>query len=375
VLNFEPRPEPANEETTGTDHHDKITPSDADTPEESSEADDAGKGTPLPRHLLTLAVARDTLEMDKDLAALRWLLAGSAAGSVLVMLVVAGLVVRHGLRPLGALAGRIAAIREENLSARIPTGEMPAEMAPVGARLNELLERLDAAFRRERALTADVAHELRTPLGGIQSTIEVTLAQARPPEEYRQALRDCLEIVRQTGGMTANLLSLARLEGGQLPLHPETLRPAELVAALWRPHAASARERGIAFQNQIPPLLACATDREILAIVLANLLANAAEYTGDYGRIEVAGQTQGDTVVMTVRNPGGTLSADDAAHVFDRFWRGDTARSGTGVHCGLGLSLAERAMHVLGGSIAATVTDGTFTATVTLSAREPQNRT
>jgi len=369
VLVFVPRAEPADEDGGGQDrtHDDKAST--------SSRVGGGGQNrthddrVSMSYHPITLAVARETRKMDEALASLGWLLAGGAAVSVLAMLVAASLVVRHGLGPLGALAGRIAAIRPENLAARVPTDGMPAEIAPVAARLNELLGRLEDALGRERALTADVAHELRTPLGGLQSTIEVALARSREADEYRQALADCLDIVRQTGGMAANLLVLARLEGGQVSLRPEPIRLAELVEATWRPHASRARGRGITLADRLAPDLACAADREILAIVLANLLANAAEYTPDGGLVEVAGRLGDDAVVLTFSNTGCTLSADEAARVFDRFWRGDAARSGTGVHCGLGLSLVDRAAHVLGGTVAAQVADGRFVVTVVLPVR------
>jgi len=347
----------------------------------------AGDKTPTIAHPLMIAVVRETREMDDALASLAWTMAGVGAVSVLIMLVSAAVAVRRGLAPLAALAGRIADIGPENMAARVPTDELPAEIAPVVARLNELLGRLEAAILRERAMTADVAHELRTPIGGLQSTIEVALTRPRDADEYRQTLRDCLEIVRQTGGMTANLLALARLEGGQVPMRPEQIGLAEMVDAGWRPHEAAASGRGVSFQNRVPADLECAADREILAILMANLLANAAEYTDAGGRIEVSGGradapdvpgasgqsvasggARGDAVELTFANTGCTLSAAQAAHVFDRFWRGDSARAATGVHCGLGLSLADRAARVLGGKVAAQVADGRFAVTVVLPA-------
>jgi signal transduction histidine kinase len=321
---------------------------------------------------VTLVLARGTADLDSQLASLRWLLAVAGGGTVLLVLLAAAIVVRQGLRPLGSLAAGIASIRENDLSARLPVRGTVAEVAPVVERLNELLGRLEEAFRRERTLTADVAHELRTPLAGMRSTIDVALLRSRASREYEQALRDCQEIVRQTQGMVDNLLSLARLEGGQVALQPEMMRPAELVDALWRPHAPQARARRIVFENRLLADVPCTADRDILTMVLSNLLANAAEYTNEGGRIEVSGTVAGNAVEVAFSNTGCTLSAEDTPHVFDRFWRGDTARSATGVHCGLGLSLVKRAVQALGGAVSAEVTGSRFTVRVTLACgRDP----
>ena len=313
-----------------------------------------------------MVAARETEDLDEQLASLRWLLASAGAGTVLLVLAIAALVVHQGLRPLGSLAAGIAEIRENDLSARLPADRMPAEMVPVVERLNELLGRLEEAFQRERTLTADVAHELRTPLAGIWSTVEVALSRSRTAGEYEEALRECLEIVRQTQGMADSLLSLARLEGGQTALHPEAVCLAEAVDALWRPHARQVQGNGILFENRLPADLQCTADRDTLVMVLSNLLANAAEYTEAGGRIEIAGGAAGKTVELVVSNTGCKLSAEEVAHVFDRFWRGDSARSATGVHCGLGLSLVERAVRALRGTVSAELRGGRFTVRVTL---------
>jgi two-component system sensor histidine kinase QseC len=335
---------------------------------EDKPAAERASAPPVVPQNLTLVVARGTAGLDRDLAMLRWLLAGAAGGTILLALLVAAATVRQGLRPLDALAAGIAAIREDNLAAALPEDRMPAEMVPVVSRLNELLARLEAAFQRERALTADVAHELRTPLAGMRSTMEVALSRVRAAGDYQQALRDCLAIVGQTQAMADNLLALARLEGGQTVLCAQEVRVAELVEAAWRPHVAAARARGIALESRLPADLEATADRDTLAMVLANLLANAAEYTDDGGRIEIGGWSAGDHVELAIANTGCRLTPEEAAHVFDRFWRGDAARAGTGIHCGLGLTLVQRGVAALGGTVAVKVDGGVFAVALILPA-------
>lgn len=335
---------------------------------EDEREDERAAAPPVVSQLVTLVVARETAGLERSLAMLRWLLAGAGGGTILLTLLVASVVVRRGLRPLDALAARIAGIREDNLSAALPEAGMPAEMAPVVRRLNELLARLEEAFQRERALTADVAHELRTPLAGMRSTMEVALSRARAAGDYQQALRDCLSIVCQTQAMADNLLTLARLEGGQTVLRVQEVRLAELVEVCWRPHAPAVRARGIAYESRLPGDLNVGADRDILAMVLSNLLANAAEHTDDGGRIEIEGRSAGGTAELAISNTGCRLTPEQAAHVFDRFWRGDAARADTGAHGGLGLTLVERGVAALGGSVAVRVDGGVFAVALILPA-------
>jgi signal transduction histidine kinase len=317
---------------------------------------------------VTLAVARETAPLNADLEFLARLLASATAGAGLLALLVAAIVVRQGLAPLGALAGRIGAIREDNLATRIPLDGMPTEMEPIGRRLNDLLLRLEEVFRRERAFTADAAHELRTPLAGIRSTMEVALSRLRKPDEYQQALGDCLTITRQMQSMVDNLLALSRLEGGQTALQPEPVRLAELIEKCWGPLAAAVEARRIACRFDVPADLVCTADRANLARVLSNLLANAADYTDDGGRIEIVAIAACDAVGLKISNTGCRLSQDEVAHVFERFWRGDSARAATGVHCGLGLALVQRAVTAFGGTVDVGVAGGLFAVRVRLPA-------
>ncbi len=334
--------------------------------EEKDEDGKVREGAAVPPAVLV--VARETHPVDEQLESLRWQLAVAGGGSVLLILLVAAIVVRQGLRPLGTLAGQIATIRPDDLSTRFSSDRMPAEVAPVAARLNDLLARLDEAFHRERTLTADVAHELRTPLAGMRSTIEVAVSRPRSAQDQTQSLRDCLDIVRQTQAMTDNLLSLARIEGGQVAPQPQAVAPAEMVAALWRTQGPQAQARLITFTSLLPANLQCTVDRDLLAMALTNILANAAEYTNDGGRIEVSGRARNGAVELVFSNTGCTLTPEEVTHVFDRFWRGDSSRTATGVHCGLGLALVERAVRALGGTVTAEVAGGLFVIRLTVPA-------
>lgn len=302
------------------------------------------------REEVTLVLAKDIFGLEARLRFLRFLLAGAGLVTMAVAFWVTSFTIRRGLKPLKYLAARIAGIKENGLSERIPAEDMPSEMKPVVHKLNDLLARLDAAFGRERAFTADVAHELRTPLAGALSTLEVALRKNREAKEYQEALEDCLSITRNMQSMVETLLLLARLDAGQIQIRCERIDLSKLVSSCWQPYAGKAQSQGISFHDGLPPDLSCTSSCGILTVVLSNLFANAVEYTNKGGEIFVEGKTTNGSVEIKISNTGCQLKQDDLPRVFHRFWRGDTSRKKTGVHYGLGLPLVQRAIDVLGGT-------------------------
>jgi two-component system heavy metal sensor histidine kinase CusS len=334
-----------------------------------ADSDEKVAGQPAVGPTVTLVVARDAGGFQDQLRFLRWLLLVASAVVIVLSLLIAVLVVGHGLRPLNAIAAEIAAIRENDLTARIGAQHVPAEAAPIKNRLNELLSRLEASFHRERQFNADVAHELRTPLAGIRSTIEVTLARPRDATEYQAALSDCLEITQSMQSVVNNLLMLTRLNTQRIGFKTERIQLAELVDSCWRPFADRANERRVAFQNRIAAEMIFPSDREHMSMVFANLLANATEYADEGGCIWTTARRASDGVEIEVSNTGCQLTAEQVSRVLDCFWRGDSARSDTGAHCGLGLALVQRLARALGGNTVAELQPGgTFTIRLTFPA-------
>ena len=333
------------------------------TPKADDESGDAG-----PTEKVELVVARGTASLDSTIRFIRWLLTLGTCGTLVLTLLLGAVAVRRGLKPLDALAARIAAIRREDLSAQIPADWMPVEMVPVVGKLNDLLRHLDDAFRRERAFTADTAHELRTPLAGLRSTLEVALSKPRKESEYRETLAECLDVVHHTQRVVETLLALARFESGQTVLRPEAIHARELVETAWLPLCDEVASRGITVDMRLHEGMILMADRDACRMIVNALLSNAAEYTDNNGRIEISGRIASESVELAVVNTGCTLSEVDAPRVFDRFWRGDPARADTGIHCGLGLALARQAAIALGGSIDVGIAGGTFSVRLRLPA-------
>jgi len=327
-------------------------------PRNADREGDEATAQPADGEAITLAVARDATDLQRQLRSLRWLLM-AASGVVTGLSVLIGtLIVGRGLRPLRLIASEIAAVNVDDLTTRIEAEHAPAEAVPIRDRLNDLLSRVEASFNRERQFNADVAHELRTPLAGIRSTIEVALARTRDSADYEAALSDCLEIAAGMQSVVNNLLMLARLDARQITFKTEEARPAEMVNNCWRPLGDRAYERDVIFENGIAGGMAFPSDREHLSMVLSNVLDNAVEYTNEGGRIWTTAQRTEGSMEITVSNTGCRLTAEQVAHVFDCFWRGDSSRVGTGAHCGLGLALVHRLVRALGGHATAELQPG-----------------
>ena len=308
---------------------------------------------------LTFAIARDVDDVEAAIAALRRVLIAVGIAATLLAVALLAAAVRFGLRPVRDLAAAIAELRESNLDARLDAAGSPAELRPVVDRLNELLRRLEGAFARQRELTADVAHELRTPLTGLRATIELVRSRERSAERYRTALDECHAICLQMERTMEALLSLARIDAGREVVTRAAVPLAELMRSVVTPFATRAQERRVTIETELAAVTRD-TDREKLRVVLHNLVENAVTYTDEGGtiRIEITERA------IVISNTGCTLAAADATRVFERFWRGDKARSASG-HAGVGLALSKKLVELVGGTITAEVIGDRFVATVT----------
>jgi two-component system heavy metal sensor histidine kinase CusS len=312
----------------------------------------------FPAHKVVLTLARDTRDLDRELARTAWLIAMVLGLAALGAIAVMWPAVSAGLIPVAALAQRIGAARGRELSDRIELTNAPAELVPVVTRLNELLEAIEISFQREKAFTADVAHELRTPIGGLETALEVCAQQPRTEQEYRQVVDKCLVAARQMHRLIEQLLLLARAEGRQVrtAMHWENVQ--ELLQENWHAVGSRATERKLRLEWDVPDNARLWTDRALFTVVVRNILDNAVSYADEGGSLLVRWEIDDDTARLIVANSGCTLAPVEVAKVFERFWRTDAARSATGRHAGLGLSLCEKIMPLLGGRALARIRDG-----------------
>jgi signal transduction histidine kinase len=324
---------------------------------------DSKPGPASPPAWAQLAVARGRGPLDQALLSVQKALA--LAGLVLLVgvpLVVAA-VVRRGLRPLDRLAEQASRIDAASLDRRFTLAGLPAELHPIAGRLDDLLQRLSAAFERERRFSADVAHELRTPIAELRALAEVALQFPDSGEAGRQ-FQDVLDAALQMEGLVATLLTLARCEAGRQQRARETVDLTRALGEAWGPLAERARSKAL----RVRPSAAAAflsTDRLMLGSILANLLGNAVEYAPAGGELswEVVRREDGTDVIIA--NTNADLGREDLAHVFEPFWRKDAARS-DGRHGGLGLSLVAAFARLIGAEVRLDLVAGQVRATLSL---------
>ena len=291
-----------------------------------------------PRLNLDLVVAEDRTELDQAVATLRGHILPVGIGGLALVLIAVPLVLWRGLRPLEELTRRTRQVTATNLGCRFATEGLPRELRPIAAGLNSLLERLEESFKRERRFSADLAHELRTPIAELRSLAETHITF--PENNGQELAQDAREIALQMQSLVVKLLWLYRSEHGQLPVNPEPLDARELIDELWSPRRETAERKRIAFTSDIQPDSGLSTDRTLFTSILRNLLDNAAEYTPLDGAIHVEYREADRRFQLTVSNTTDMPDPTECRNMFDRFWRGDRARV-SGQHAGLGLAIVQ----------------------------------
>ena len=306
--------------------------------------------------VVTLAVAQSREDLDALLASLRVTLAlvilALLAGTAVLVKAAIGL----GLAPLEGLAGRLEGMDAESLSEPLEVAEAPSELAPVIQHLNGLLARLDASFLRERSFSANLAHELRTPLAELRTVVEVALKWPDDLASWEGSLREIRDIGLQMEKVVVSLLALARCDARQHTVERSEVPLRELAASCWTNVAAEAGEKGMPLDLDIPDRMTVSTDREKLSLIVSNLFSNAVAH-GAPGKPVVCAAS-GD-FTLRIGNFTERLTPDDLPRIFDRFWRKDPARSG-GRHSGLGLALVAALCDLLEIEKEARLRDGYF---------------
>lgn len=296
-----------------------------------------------------LVVASDREELDETLWTLVAIAGVTAALLATTTLWLVPRLLRGGLRPLDQLAFETARIDATSLSTRFAVDGLPDELRPIATRLNDLLARLELSFQRERRFSADLAHELRTPLAELRSIAECALKW--PDSRDATTDRETLAVAEQMERLVGVILALARAENGGSK--PDMQRTAldEFVRDAWQPFAAPATVRRIKISMALSAVSAQA-DGALLRSILTNLFDNAVDYTPADGALEIRLRDEGGRAVIQVSNDAPDLSASDLPNLFDRFWRKEASRT-SGKHLGLGLSLARGFAEAMGWSLTA----------------------
>jgi heavy metal sensor kinase len=267
-------------------------------------------------------------------------LAGSALGGWFLA--------RRALNPVDAIVETARRIEAEDLTKRIPLSS-DDELGRLAAVLNDMLARLERSFGAARRFSADAAHELRTPLTILKGEIEVALRSSQAPAEIQRTLMSCLEEVDRLNSLVEDLLLMARMEGNALSARPSRVNLAGVLEdAAPALNELATRAGNICEVAGAPPLWVEGYDSFLFRLIF-NLAENAIKYTPKGGRIEISLERQNGSAVLQVKDNGPGITPDAQEHIFDRFFRGDPAREGSGT--GLGLALVRSIVDLHQGQI------------------------
>ncbi|MEB0042659.1 MULTISPECIES: heavy metal sensor histidine kinase [unclassified Pseudomonas] len=278
--------------------------------------------------------------------------------SALVSAALGWMVARSGMRPIRQVTMVAASMSAGSLKDRIPLAPVPKELQQMVSSFNAMLSRLDDAFVRLSNFSADIAHELRTPVSNLMTHTEVVLSRKRNIEDYEDNLFSNLEDLKRMSRMIDDMLFLAKSDNKLIKPENSLIELREVVGTLLEYYRLLADERGI----ELCVFGAGSVSGDVLMLrrAISNLLSNALRYTpeGETIRMDIC-QTNTSTV-LTVQNPGTTIAPEHLEKLFDRFYRADPARrQGSPSNAGLGLSITRSIIEAHDGKIWCTSSDGT----------------
>ncbi len=309
-----------------------------------------------------IQIAQDRSEDDKFMKEFALLLIVIVAFGVVAAAIIATTVAKRGLRPLTEMTRSLQRTGPAHLQERVPPAGWPRELQPLAVAFDEMMDRLEDSFTRLSQFSADLAHELRTPVANIRGEAEVILTRPRTSDEYREVIESTVGECEKLSGIVDNLLFLARAEAAEGPLQRTIFDGHAEVQKIAAFYELIAEERQIA--------ITCAGEGDICADpmlfgrAVSNLIENALRFTPAGGTILVSVAARAGESEVSVKDSGCGIAAAHLPRLFDRFYRADPSRTSEGA--GLGLALVKSITNLHGGSarIESEVNRGT---TVTLT--------
>ncbi len=323
--------------------------------------------THAPALVLRVGARRDSI--DKDV----WRLSEMILLAFAFIMVVAPLsgywLAGRATRPLATILQTTARLHPDNLSERLPLRGSGDELDQLSATINGMLDRLADHLEQQRAFVANAAHELRSPLAAMRTSVEVALERDRGPAEYRDLLADLVEECVALANLIKHLLLLAEGDAGLLHTDGE-VRLDELAHRAADMFQGIAEQRGVELTTRIDGAVSVPSNKIHLREVVHNLIDNALKFTPSGGQVtvEVSAPPHGSEARLSVRDTGQGIAEEDLPFVFERFYRADKSRQReqpSGGH-GLGLSICQSIVNAYGGRIAIVSALGQGT-TVTVS--------
>ena len=301
-----------------------------------------------------LEITRLESQLHRELHRLGWLLVlGGLLGTGVALAAGYGLA-RRALRPVSRLTEAAKQIQREGFGRRLPTREDTArdELTDLADAFNDMLERLEASFERERRFRADAAHQLLTPLSAMQSEAEVTLRKQRDPQAYEESLQRILKRSRNMGNLVGDLLQLSHAERDPPSENPRPIQLGTVTSEVAGQLAPRAEAKRLHLETALASQVEVRATGEALRVIAENLLSNAVKYTPEGGTVTARVFEEAGEAILEVRDTGVGFAPEKAGRLFDRFHRGvegPSDEAGTG----LGLSIARALAQQHGGTLTA----------------------
>jgi two-component system OmpR family sensor kinase len=294
--------------------------------------------------------------------------------AILLSAVVCYWLAGRAFRPIRRLAETAHEIEATDLHQRVPVPLARDEVRDLSLIFNQMVERLEHAFAQQRRFVADASHELRTPVAVIRSMTEVALSQPSDRDDYISVLQGVNSESERLGQLINDLLALARADEGQVVFDSDAVRLDLLAADVVDSMAPLAEERQIHLRVEHLQPATVLGDAARLIQVIMSLVDNALTYTNAGGSVTLSVEAEQEQACLTVTDTGIGISAEDKAHIFERFYRADPARSRAAGGSGLGLAIVDWLVKTHGGTVTVESQLGkgsTFTVTLPLEVEAP----
>jgi heavy metal sensor kinase len=279
----------------------------------------------------------------------------------------------HAFQPIQRLIDTARTIKAGDLHQRVPVAEAHDEIQYLALTFNEMLDSLEHQMERQRRFTADVSHELRTPIAAIRSLTDVALTQEPQEDEHTTILRHVNGQVERLGRLISDLLTLVQADEGHIPFEHEPVYLDQLAIGVAETMQPLAQERRIRLQvRACTPTLIIGDEARLMQLMM-NLLDNALNYTSAGGKVIVSVAQISTNIFLQVSDTGVGIAPEHVEHIFERFYRTDTARSRAIGGSGLGLAIVKWVVREHHGTIRVDSQPGRGTTfTITLPAAQKQ---
>lgn len=262
--------------------------------------------------------------------------------SIAVSVLLVYLALRHGLRPLRRVTDQAARIHPIDLSIRFPEGDAPRELRDMVSVFNAMLDRISLGYDRLSQFSADLAHEIRTPVGALIGQTQVALHRVRSPAEYRQVLESNLEELNRLSHIVDNILFLARADHAMLDIERAPLALDDELRGIADYFEGPAEEAGLRFSVQAGGT--ALANAPLVRRALHNLVVNALRYSRPGTTVRLIGEPLGSGALIAVENEGAVIPAEQLERLFDRFYRADATGARPAASSGLGLAIVKAIM-------------------------------